>query len=75
MGGGLGIHDYVQNRSRPRPRAFAEVIVLVVQKAKCWLGAGAGRFIVGNAVPMPASRVLANKETASGKATSSRTPP
>ena len=60
MGGGFGIHYRKQEGAACS--AFAEVIVPVVQKAKCRLVLEPGRFIVGNA-GLLVSRVLYNKET------------
>jgi diaminopimelate decarboxylase len=60
MGGGFGIH-YRKQEAQPA-QAFAEVIVPVVQKAKCRLVLEPGRFISGNAGIL-VSRVLFTKES------------
>jgi diaminopimelate decarboxylase len=60
MGGGFGIH-YRKQEAQPA-QAFADVILPVVEKAKCRLVLEPGRFIVGNAGIL-LSRVLFTKET------------
>jgi diaminopimelate decarboxylase len=60
MGGGFGIH-YRKHEAQPAS-AFAEVIVPVVQQARCRLVLEPGRFIVGNAGVL-VSRVLYTKES------------
>jgi diaminopimelate decarboxylase len=60
MGGGFGI-NYRKQEALPA-RAFAEVIVPVVQEARCRLVLEPGRFIAGNAGIL-VSRVLYTKET------------
>jgi diaminopimelate decarboxylase len=60
MGGGFGIH-YRKQEAQPAT-AFAEVIVPIVQQARCRLVLEPGRFIVGNAGIL-VSRVIFTKET------------
>ena len=60
MGGGFGI-NYRKQEALPAA-AFAEVIIPVVQTARCVLVLEPGRFIVGNAGIL-VSRVLYRKET------------
>jgi diaminopimelate decarboxylase len=60
MGGGFGIH-YRKQEARSA-QEFADVIVPVVQEAKCQLVLEPGRFIVGNAGVL-VSRVLYRKES------------
>lgn len=60
MGGGFGIH-YRKQEALPA-QAFADVILPVVQAAKCKLVLEPGRFIVGNAGIL-LSRVIFTKES------------
>jgi diaminopimelate decarboxylase len=60
MGGGFGIH-YRKQEAQPA-QAFADVILPVVEKAKCRLVLEPGRFIVGNAGIL-LSRVVYTKES------------
>src|SRR5262249_42253807 len=60
MGGGFGIH-YRKQEAKPAS-AFAEVILPVVQAARCRLVLEPGRFIVGNAGIL-VSRVIFTKES------------
>jgi diaminopimelate decarboxylase len=60
MGGGFGIH-YRKQEAQPA-QAFAEVIVPVVQQAKCRLVLEPGRFISGNSGIL-VSRVLFTKQS------------
>ena len=60
MGGGFGIH-YRKQEALPAT-AFAEVILPIVQEAKCKLVLEPGRFIVGNSGVL-ISRVIFTKES------------